>query len=109
MVSSITGLVLMGTWGTPTGLFVGTSVFAVGVALLYPGLMTMAVHAAPEAERGSVVGTFTAFFDLSFGAGGASLGAVAALFGYRGAFVAGAGVAVLGLLLLEVRRVRARR
>ncbi len=103
MISSITGLLLMATWGTPAGLFVGTSVFAVGVALLYPGLMTMAVHAAPEEERGSVVGTFTAFFDLSYGLGALTLGAVASAFGYRGVFLAAAIAGLGGFLLLLTR------
>ncbi|HEX2088632.1 MAG TPA: MFS transporter [Actinomycetota bacterium] len=103
MICSITGLLLMGTWASPTGLFLGTSVFAVGVALLYPGLMTMAIHAAPESERGSVVGTFTAFFDLSYGLGALTLGAVASAFGYRGTFVAAALAGLGGFLLLLVR------
>ncbi|HEX2266840.1 MAG TPA: MFS transporter, partial [Actinomycetota bacterium] len=103
MICSLAGLLVMGTWATPTGLFVGTSVFAVGVALLYPGLMTMAIHAAPESERGSVVGTFTAFFDLSYGLGALTLGTVASAFGYRGAFVTAALAGLGGFLLLLVR------
>jgi MFS family permease len=106
MICSITGLLVMGTWASPAGLFVGTSVFAVGVALLYPGLMTMAIHAAPESERGSVVGTFTAFFDLSYGLGALTLGAVSSAFGYRGAFVTAA-LAGLGGFLLLLARTRA--
>ncbi len=103
MICSITGLLVTGTWASPAGLFVGTSVFAVGVALLYPGLMTMAIHAAPESERGSVVGTFTAFFDLSYGLGALTLGAVASAFGYRGAFVTAALAGLGGFLLLLAR------
>ena len=103
MIASITGLLVMGTWASQTGLFVGTSIFAVGVALLYPGLMTMAVHAAPAEERGSVVGTFTAFFDLSYGLGALSLGAVASAFGYRGAFLTAALAGLGGFLLLLLR------
>ncbi len=103
MICSITGLTVMGTWASPTGLFIGTSVFAVGVALLYPGLMTMAVHAAPAEERGSVVGTFTAFFDLSYGLGALSLGAVASAFGYRGPFLTAALAGLGGFLLLLLR------
>ena len=45
------------------------------------------------------MGTFTAFFDLSFGLGAVSLGAVAAAFGYRGVFITGALVAAGGLAL----------
>ena len=56
----------------------------------FPALMTLAINRAPASERGSVVGTFTAFFDLSFGVGAASAGQIAAMVGYRGAFVAAA-------------------
>ncbi|HYP23090.1 MAG TPA: MFS transporter, partial [Actinomycetota bacterium] len=44
--------------------------------------------------------TFTAFFDLAFGLGAVSLGAVASAFGYAGAFRVAALVAVGGLALL---------
>ena len=71
--------------------------------------MTIAIAGAPASERGAVVGTFTAFFDLAFGLGAVSLGAVAAFFGYTGAFAGGAFVAGLGLALMLVRARRLRR
>ncbi|MFN2490390.1 MAG: MFS transporter [Actinomycetota bacterium] len=98
-----TGLAVVGVSGTIAGLFAGTILFSVGQALAFPALMTVAVAAAPPSERGSVVGTFTAFFDLAFGAGAVSLGGVAALAGYEGTFIAAAGVAAAGLVLLLVR------
>jgi MFS family permease len=100
LVGSIAGLVMMAAWADPAGLFVGTAMLALGQSLMFPALMTMALRAAPPAERGSVVGTFTAFFDLGFGVGAAALGGVAAVFGYRGAFLAGALAGAAGLVLL---------
>jgi MFS family permease len=100
LAGSIAGLVVMGAWAHPAGLYVSTAMLALGQSLMFPALMTMALRAAPAAERGSVVGTFTAFFDLGFGVGAAALGGVAALFGYRGAFLAGALVGAAGLALL---------
>jgi MFS family permease len=97
--SAIAGPLLIAAWATPAGLYVGTVGFAIGQALFFPGLMTIAVRGAPESERGAVVGTFTAFFDLGYGVGGLALGGVAALFGYRGVFVAGAVAAAAGLAL----------
>jgi MFS family permease len=79
-------------------------VFGVGVALATPALMSLAIGAAPPSERGWVIGTFTAFIDLGFGLGPIVLGVVAAEVGYRGTFLAGAGVAATGLLLLLTRR-----
>ncbi|MEX2275331.1 MAG: MFS transporter [Actinomycetota bacterium] len=94
------GLLVMGAWQTPSGLFAGTAVFAVGQGLAFPSLMSLAVGRAPASERGSVVGTFTAFFDLSYGVGAATLGGVAAAFGYGQTLVVGGVVAVLGFIPL---------
>jgi MFS family permease len=63
--------------------------------------MLLALSAVPEHERGSVVGTFSSFFDLSQGLGALILGGVAALSGYRGAFAGGAIAAFIGVLLLQ--------
>ena len=71
-------------------LFVGAVVFGIGQALAFPALMTLAISGTKPSERGAVVGTFTAFFDLSFGLGALSLGGVAALLGYRGLFITAA-------------------
>jgi MFS family permease len=97
---SAIGLTLMGVWDDPVGLYAGTIVYSAGHALVFPALMTLAIRRAPASERGSVVGTFTAFFDLSFGVGAASAGAIASVLGYRGAFVGAGCVALAGLALL---------
>jgi MFS family permease len=97
---SAIGLTLMGIWNDPVGLYAGTVVYSVGHALVFPALMTLAIRRSPVSERGSVVGTFTAFFDLSFGVGAASAGAIASLLGYRGVFVGAGFVALAGLMLL---------
>lgn len=97
---STAGLVVMGVWAEPVGLFVGAAIFAIGQALAFPTLMALALSAAPARERGSVVGTFTAFFDLAFGLGALSTGWVAQNAGYEGAFLIAAAVAALGFGLM---------
>jgi MFS family permease len=101
---SAIGLLVVGAWGNAVGLLAGTIVFGVGVALATPALMSLAIGSAPPSERGWVIGTFTAFIDLGFGLGPIALGAVAAVLGYRGTFLTGAGVAAAGLLLLLTKR-----
>lgn len=96
------GLILMGTWADPTGLMVGTVLYAAGVAFMFPALGLLVVSSVPSAERGAALGTFTAFLDLAFGLGPVTFGAVVAAISYQAAFIAGAGVAVLGALLLVV-------
>jgi MFS family permease len=94
------GLLVIGLWNVPLGLFAGTVVLSFGHALGFPSLMTLAVNAAPEGERSSVVGTFTAFTELGFLVGSLSLGAIASAVGYGGVFVVCASGPLLGALLL---------
>jgi MFS family permease len=79
-------------------------VFAVGVALFTPALFALAVAGVPANERGAVMGTTSAFLDVGFGLGPATLGFVAASVGRGGTFLAGAAVAVAGLVLVVATR-----
>lgn len=103
------GLGVMGLLAEPAGLFVGAVVLACGQALAFPALMAIAVNSAPSSERGSVVGTFTAFFDLSFGLGSIALGAVSHAAGYNGAFLTAMGVASMGFAMLVLAPPQIRR
>jgi MFS family permease len=95
-----TGLLVIGLWNAPAGLLLGTVVVGFGHALAFPSLMTLAVNAAPDNERSSVVGTFTAFTELGFLVGSLTLGAVASAIGYDGVFVVCAIGPLLGALAL---------
>jgi MFS family permease len=105
---SAVGLAVVASWPSAPGLFVGAVILAVGQALAFPALMTLAIRGVPGWERGSVVGTFTAFVDLSFGIGPVALGFVADAAGYRVAFAAGAAVSSTGLVGLTAARHRGR-
>jgi predicted MFS family arabinose efflux permease len=94
------GLLTIGIWNQPLGLFVGTALFAAGTALAFPALLTLAVDRADVAERSSVIGTFSACIDVGFALGAVSLGVVASIAGYEAVFVAGALASVVGALLL---------
>jgi MFS family permease len=97
----VTGLALMASVASPVALYLGAAVFAGGVAMQFPALMGLALERGAAHERASVVGTYTAFMDLSQGAGGFVLGVPAALLGYRGGFFSGSVSAFVGLLLLR--------
>jgi MFS family permease len=96
------GLLILGLAPTPIGVLVGSIVFACGIAFLLPGLLTLAVSRASEMERGSVVGTASAFFDLAFGIAPAVLGVVAVRVGFGGAFLVSAAVSAIGFAALIV-------
>jgi MFS family permease len=100
-VLSAAGLAVMTLWHGMAGLLVGTAIFAGGMSLLYPSLLLLALQGVPASERGSVVGTFSSFFDLSQAVGALVCGAVVALSGNRGAFATGAVLAIVAFVLLR--------
>ncbi|MEK6274684.1 MAG: MFS transporter [Actinomycetota bacterium] len=94
------GLATIGGWQTTTGLLAGTVVFAAGQALMYPSAVLLAMESTTTAERSATVGTVGAFVDVAIGLGAFTLGGVAAVWGYGGAFIVASLVALSGLLAL---------
>jgi MFS family permease len=104
----VAGMTLMASWHSLAGLYVGTVVFALGMALQYPALIRLVIDSAPESERSSAIATFSIFFDLSQGAGLFVLGAVVAVAGSeQWAFAAAAVLSAGGLVLLRNDQQRA--
>ena len=96
------GMVIVASWASIVGLYVGTAVFAVGMSLIYPALLLMTLDGVAPNERASVVGTFSSFFDLSQGLGAAVCGTIQVGIGYRGMFAVTAAFAVCALVYLRV-------
>ena len=99
-VTLAAGLAMIGGWQSTTGLLVGTVVFAAGQALTYPSAVLLAMEATSAAERSATVGTVGAFVDVAIGFGAFTLGGVAAVSGYGGAFLVASLVALSGLFVL---------
>jgi MFS family permease len=104
LVGSALGMTILGVVRDPAGVYLGTAVFAAGIAFLFPALLAVAVSRVDENERGSVVGTTTAFVDLSFGISPAVLGFLAGSIGLAGAWIVSAVIAAVGAAVLAVRR-----
>ena len=112
MVVVAVGLSIIGLVASPAGLLIGTVVYAGGVAFLFPALMTCAVGRVVPEERGSVLGTTSAFLDLGFGIGPVVLSLLAAggttgtasMAGLSATFLASAFVAAAGATILYLRR-----
>jgi MFS family permease len=103
LITVAVGIGLVAAWPTVAGLVIGTIVFAAGMSLMYPALLLLALDGVSEAERASVVGTFSSFFDLSQGLGAFVCGTVVHFSGNRGAFTTGAICALAGLAVLRGR------
>ena len=104
LVGSAIGLAILGLVPNPVGVYLGTAVFATGIAFLFPALLALAVARVDETERGTVVGTTTAFVDLSFGVAPALLGLAVGVIGFGGIFIVSGAIALGGSALLLVRR-----
>jgi predicted MFS family arabinose efflux permease len=102
LLCSITGLLTIAAFPSKLGLFVGTIIFAGSGAYLFPATLSLAASRAPVAERGAVLGTFTAFFDISQGLGALALGGVVALSSYRLAFASGALASIAAIILAQL-------
>jgi MFS family permease len=99
---AVLGLSLMALLTSPVGLLASTVVFAIGSALAFPALVMLSLRGTDPSEHGAVMATFGAFVDIGFGVGPATLGFVAHSLGYRGLFLAAAGVAGVGFVLLSL-------
>ena len=101
---SAVGLAAVGLLPGEVGLLIGTAIFASGIAFMFPALLAVAVSRVDETERGSVVGTTSAFMDVAFGLGPAVLGVVVGAAGFQAAFLLSAVVAASGAATIAVRR-----
>ena len=99
---SLAGMVIAGIWRSAAGLLVGTAVFAIGSALAFPALISLALRGTGPSDRASVMATTGGFVDLAFGVGPAFLGVVSEVGGYTGLFIAAALIAAAGLSVLLV-------
>ena len=97
----ILGLLLL--WLAPDAnlALAGAALSGFGFSLVFPALGVEAVNLVPASSRGSAVGAYSLFIDLSLGITGPLAGAVAAGFGFASIFLFAA-LAALGGLLLSV-------
>jgi MFS family permease len=102
----IGGLVFLWLARDPTLAFAGAALTGFGFSLVFPALGVEAVHCVTPENRGSALGVFTAFADLSLGLIGPIIGLIVAGFGYSPIFLFAALMAAvaLGLTLVLHRR-----
>ena len=108
MAITAAGLVLMGVLPGYGGLLAATAVFAVGIALVFPSILALAIQRVPASERGSVVGTTSVFLDLSFGLAPVALTPLADAAGYGAAFIVSGVVAAVGVGIVAATRLASR-
>ena len=93
------GLVVLWLASRPPLALAGIALTGFGFALVFPALGTEAVRSFPPHNRGSALGVYTAFVDLSLGISGPTAGVLVSELGYSPIFLFAAVLAGLGLTL----------
>ncbi|MBI3146122.1 MAG: MFS transporter, partial [Pseudogulbenkiania sp.] len=93
------GLVLLGLATAPWQAFAGAALTGFGFALVFPALGMEAVRRVPSGNRGSALGAYALFLDLSLGITGPVAGLAANRFGYGSVFLLAAVAVVMAVML----------
>ncbi len=94
------GLLLLWLAAAPATALAGAALSGLGFALVFPALGVEAVRKVPEKSRGSALGIYTAFIDLSMGISGPIAGVIVSAFGYPPIFLFALVAAVVSGLFL---------
>lgn len=81
------GMVLLWRAVAPWMALAGAAVSGFGFSLVFPAIGVEAVERVPEQSRGTALGVYTAFADVSFFLTGPIAGALAGAYGYPSAFL----------------------
>jgi MFS family permease len=94
--------VVVAMWAQPAGMFVGAMLLATGLSLQSPSFIALAVEGVSPNERGSAMATFTGFFDISAALVGPMFGLIVTGGTYRDAFLVGAAMSLVALVILRL-------
>ncbi len=96
------GLIVVASWGTLAGVYVGTVLLAIGVSFNYPSLFLFVMAGTEPHERSHAVASFGFFFDIAGAIGAPLLGVVIDISGgQRPAFAVGAAAGLIGLFIVN--------
>jgi MFS family permease len=101
LVESV-GMVLLWRATAPSMALAGAAVGGLGLSLIFPAIGVEAVKRVPEFNRGTALGVYTAFADVSFFLVGPIAGFIIGFYGYASVFLFAliSGLIALGIVLV---------
>ncbi len=105
------GMLMLWLAVAPWMAMAGATISGMGFSLVFPAIGVEAVKRVPEFNRGTALGVYTAFSDVSFFLVGPIAGAIIGLFGYSSVFLFGliSVLAALGICVVLAGRARVAR
>ena len=98
VLALIAQLVFAFAWDVQA-LYVGVSVYAMGIGLAQPGLGALMIDRLTPERRGLGMATFAQGLDLGMGLGGVLMGSIASQAGFTPMYVCGSGCLAVGLVI----------
>ena len=100
------GMIFLWQASSPWMALVGAGIGGLGLSLIFPAIGVEAVKRVPEFNRGTALGVYTAFADVSFFLVGPIAGAIIGLYGYASVFLFALISVLLALgIVIVLRRV----
>lgn len=96
----IVGQLCIGFSSSGTMAIIGCALTGIGFSLVFPALGVLAIKKVTPQMRGTALGAYSAFFDLSLGLAGPVAGIIAGYFNYQSIYLFGAVSCILAVLIL---------
>ncbi|MNV60747.1 major facilitator superfamily transporter [compost metagenome] len=98
------GQMLIGFASSEAMAIIGCSLTGIGFSLIFPALGVLAIQKVSPQMRGTALGAYAAFFDISLGIAGPVAGIIAGWHGYQSIYFFGGVAAAVSMWILIVQK-----
>lgn len=103
LLIEICGQLIIGFSTSETMAIIGCSLTGIGFSLIFPALGVLAIQKVKPEMRGTALGAYAAFFDISLGLAGPIAGLIAGIYGYQAIYFFGAISAAISIIILLIK------